>query len=241
MAKALQLKTAPSDLAMVPFVSVENMMQIVNSIGMEATLYELVSYIEEDFCRWEQFDKAPRIASYSEDGVIELMPTCDGSIYGFKYVNGHPNNAGKGYQTVTAFGLLADLSSGYPVLLSEMTILTALRTVATSAMAAKYLAPTGSNTMAIIGNGAQCEFQAMAFKAILGVDTVRLYDVDVAVTAKAIRNLAGRDVRVISCNSAQEAVAGAQIITTCCAGRQNDCRYGRQRRSYKRNRRRLSL
>ena len=206
---------------MVPFVSVDNMMQIVNALGMEATLFELASYIEEDFRRWEQFDKIPRIASYSEDGVIELMPTCDGMIYGFKYVNGHPKNASRGYQTVTAFGLLAELSSGYPVLLSEMTILTALRTAATSAMAAKYLAPKGSNTMAIIGNGAQCEFQVLAFKTVLGIDTVKLYDVDVAVTAKAIRNLADRDVHVIPCNSSQEAIAGAQIITTCSASKQN--------------------
>jgi ornithine cyclodeaminase len=44
-------------------------------------------------------------------------------------------------QTVTAFGLLADMDTGYPVLLSEMTLLTALRTAAMSAVAAKHLAP----------------------------------------------------------------------------------------------------
>jgi ornithine cyclodeaminase len=75
--------------------------------------------------------------------VIELMPTSDGDLYGFKYVNGHPSNTKQGLQTVTAFGLLAQVSSGYPVLLSEMTVLTALRTAATSAMAARQLAPKG--------------------------------------------------------------------------------------------------
>ena len=50
-----------------------------------------------------------------------------------------------------------------------MTILTALRTAATSAVAAKHLAPAGADTMAIIGNGAQSEFQALAFKAMLGI------------------------------------------------------------------------
>ena len=53
----------------------------------------------------------------------------------------------RGYQTVTAFGVLSQVKNGYPVLLSEMTILTALRTAATSAMAAKYLAPKGAKTM----------------------------------------------------------------------------------------------
>ncbi len=68
------------------------------------------------------------------------MPTSDGEVYGFKYVNGHPANTKEGLQTVTAFGMLADVETGYPVLLTEMTILTALRTAATSAVAAKHLA-----------------------------------------------------------------------------------------------------
>ncbi len=74
------------------------------------------------------------------------MPTSDGQLYGFKYVNGHPKNTRDGRQTVTAFGVLADVGTGYPMLLSEMTILTALRTAATSALAAKYLAPKGART-----------------------------------------------------------------------------------------------
>lgn len=75
----------------------------------------------------------------------------------------------KGLQTVTAFGLMADVQSGYPLLLSEMTLLTALRTAATSALVAKYLAPKNSSTMAMIGNGAQSEFQCIAFKAVCGI------------------------------------------------------------------------
>ncbi len=106
------------------------------------------------------------------------MPTSDGEIYSFKYVNGHPKNMAEGLQTVTAFGLLADVSTGYPVLLTEMTLLTALRTAATSAMAARHLAPKGATTMAMIGNGAQAEFQALAMKAVLGVTHVRLFDID---------------------------------------------------------------
>ena len=43
--------------------------------------------------------------------------------------------------------------------------------------------------MAVIGNGAQCEFQALAFKALCGIEEVRLYDIDPAATAKAARNL----------------------------------------------------
>ncbi|MER9293790.1 ornithine cyclodeaminase [Mesorhizobium sp. M0239] len=208
------------NLNIVPFVSVDHMMKLVLKIGVERFLVELSGYIEDDFRRWELFDKTPRVASHSAEGVIELMPTSDGEVYGFKYVNGHPKNMREGRQTVTAFGMLADVHNGYPVLLSEMTILTALRTAAMSALAAKYLAPTGSDCMALIGNGAQAEFQAVAFKALLGVDRLRLYDIDRKATEKCIRNLAGLGFDMVACGTAQEAVEGADIITTVTADKQ---------------------
>ena len=208
-------------LNLVPFVSVDSMMKLVLRLGIERVLTDLVAEIEADFRRWPLFDKTPRIASHSDIGVIELMPTSDGQTYGFKYVNGHPGNMKKGLQTVTAFGLLAEVETGYPVLLSEMTILTALRTAATSAMAAKWLAPKGATTMAMIGNGAQAEFQALGFKAICGITEVRLYDIDPAATAKCARNLAGRGLTVTACRTPEEAMEGAQIITTCTADKTN--------------------
>jgi ornithine cyclodeaminase len=196
------------------------MMRLTHHLGIEAVLRDLARYIEEDFRRWPSFDKTPRVASHTHDGVIELMPTSDGKIYGFKYVNGHPKNTHKGLQTVTAFGVLADVASGYPVLLSEMTLLTALRTAATSAMVARHLAPEHAHSMAIIGNGAQSEFQALAMKAVCGIDEVRLYDIDPAATRKTARNLAACGLSIVPCASAQKAVEGAQIITTCTADKQ---------------------
>ncbi|WP_208347345.1 ornithine cyclodeaminase [Pseudaestuariivita rosea] len=215
-----KLPPAPSDLAMVPFVSVENMMKIVNHIGPARMMAEIAEYIESDFKRWEEFDKTPRVAAHSTEGVIELMPTSDGETYGFKYVNGHPANMARGFQTVTAFGVLARVDNGYPILLSEMTILTALRTAATSAVAAKYLAPKGAKTMAMIGNGAQCEFQALAFREVLGIEGVRLYDLDPAATDKAAHNLQGSGLNIVKCTSPEDAVTSAEIITTCTADKQ---------------------
>ncbi len=211
---------APSELAYVPFVSVENMMRLIHRIGIDEMLTGIAAYIEEDFRRWELFDKTPRVASHSREGVIELMPTSDGDVYGFKYVNGHPKNTRDGLQTVTAFGLLANVHTGYPVLMSEMTVLTALRTAATSALVARYLAPKGADTMALIGNGAQSEFQALAMRAICGVTKLRLYDIDPAATEKAMRNLGAMGFDLTACASAQEAMEGAQIVTTCTADKQ---------------------
>lgn len=208
-------------LNIVPFVSVDNMMKLVLHIGPEQVMADIATYIESDFRRWESFDKTPRVASHSKVGVIELMPTSDGEMYGFKYVNGHPKNTKEGLQTVTAFGLLAEVDTGYPILLTEMTILTALRTAAMSALAAKFLAPKDAKVMAMIGNGAQSEFQALAFKAICGVTEVRLFDIDPAATRKCAANLAGSGLKITACKTPEEAIETAAIITTVTADKQN--------------------
>jgi ornithine cyclodeaminase len=206
---------------MVQFVGVDDMVRLISSIGMERFLLGLADYIESDFRRWNEFEKEPRVASHSRDGVIELMPASDGRLYGFKYVNGHPKNTRDGLQTVTAFGVLSDVGTGYPTFLSEMTIMTALRTAATSALAAKYLARDDASTMAIIGLGAQSEFQALAFKTLLGINTLRVYDIDPAATAKFVRNMSPWGFKIVEADSTAEAVLGADIITTVTADKLN--------------------
>src|SRR3546814_15019314 len=112
----------------------------------------------------------------------------------------------------TAFGVLADVDSGYPLLLSEMTILTALRTAVTSTVAARHLARSDARTMALIGNGAQSEFKALAFKAILGIDTLRLNDIDPSPPTRSRKHLAPPGLRVHVYTPAGDAVEGAGNI-----------------------------
>ncbi|MEO6790533.1 MAG: ornithine cyclodeaminase [Ornithinibacter sp.] len=206
---------------MVRFVDVRHISQWAAARDLEQVLATLVDYQEADFRRWADFDHTPRLASHSREGVIELMPTSDGRCYSFKYVNGHPSNPARGFQTVTAFGVLADVHTGYPTFLAEMTLLTALRTAAVSAMAARALARPDSRTMAMIGTGSQSEFQALAFRAVLGIDRLRIWDTDPAALEKFVRNIAplGFDIDVAS--SAKEAVRGADVITTCTADKAN--------------------
>ncbi|WP_125610062.1 ornithine cyclodeaminase [Specibacter cremeus] len=202
---------------MTRFVDVGNMIRWAADRGPENIITEMVRYLEDDFRRWEEFDKTPRVASHTPFGVIELMPTSDHETYGFKYVNGHPSNPGRGFQTVTAFGVLADVHNGYPTFISEMTILTALRTAATSAMVAKTLARRDARRLALIGTGSQSEFQALAFRGVLGIDKLTVWDTDPAAIEKFVRNVRplGFDVTVAS--SAADAVREADIITTCTA------------------------
>lgn len=207
---------------MTQFIGVKELGQLVGTMGPRRFLRRLVDYLAEDFSRWETFDKVPRVASHSPIGVIELMPTSDGSLYSFKYVNGHPGNPKQGKLTVTAFGVLSDVATGYPLLISEMTLLTALRTAATSAYAAKLLARPERRVMALIGAGAQSEFQTLAFQELLGIREIVVFDPDPAAVEKYMGNAAAFGVAMRAASSAAEAVSDADIVTVCTAvkGRQ---------------------
>jgi ornithine cyclodeaminase len=203
------------------FLSAQDVAAIVTQTGVETTLSRLADFIAEDYQRWQAFDKCARVASHSPDGVIELMPIADAQTYAFKYVNGHPKNTQAGLPTVMAFGVLADVGTGLPELLSELTLTTALRTAAMSAVAARALARSTSTSMALIGNGAQSEFQALAFHYLLGITEIRLFDTDPEATRKLMRNLQHTGLRLIDCDSIAQAVRGADIVTTVTADKTN--------------------
>ena len=208
---------------MVEYIGIATVQRIVRRLGVAAFIEGLAAEMDADYRRWGEFDKAARHATYSPAGVIELMPISDGQMYSFKYVNGHPKNTALGLLTVTAFGVLADVKTGYPLLLSELTLTTALRTAAMSALAARWMARPGSRVMALIGNGAQSEFQAIAFAHLLGIRELRLYDTDPQASARLARNMgkAGAGLLVTACRSAAEAVQGADIVTTATADKRN--------------------
>jgi ornithine cyclodeaminase len=202
------------------YLSAPDALALVRRKGLKTCIAGIAANIREDFLRWHDFDKSARVANHSRDGVIELMPIADDTAYSFKYVTGHPKNTALGLSTVMAFGVLADVATGAPTLVSELTLTTALRTAATSALAAQTLARPGSRVMALIGNGAQSEFQAIAFQHLVGIHTVRLFDIDPAATAKLAANLAASGLKVQVCASTREAVQGADIVTTVTADKQ---------------------
>jgi len=212
------------EILVVDYIGVRTVSRLVAAMGLDLFIAGMANEIEDDYARWTQFDKSPRHAAHSVDGVIELMPTSDGVAYSFKYVNGHPKNTAAGLLTVTAFGVLADVATGYPVLLSELTLATAIRTAAMSALAARWMARPDGKTMALIGNGAQGEFQALAFHHLLGIRELRLYDTDPAASAKLERNLRGLrlpQLRIVRCADVLAAVRGADIVTTVTADKRN--------------------
>jgi ornithine cyclodeaminase len=200
-------------------LTVTDIQKLVQAIGLEDFYKRIIAALEADFSRWDEFILSPRHATHYPHGVIELMPCADQKLYAFKYVNGHPGNPLKGKLNVVAIGLLSDVATGYPLMISEMTLLTAFRTAATGVLAAKYLAREDAKSLAIIGTGAQSEFQVLAFASFFRLEEIRYYDVDPQAMAKFSKNLAGQPFTLKPYGSIADAVHHADIVITATAAK----------------------
>lgn len=203
-------------------ISVESLVELLERHGFDNYMVDLMQALKRDFSRWESFTKMPRPAMHVSGGVLELMPICDNELYyTYKYVNCHPKNPLTGKQTVVATGQLSRIDTGYPVMFSEMTLLTALRTAATSALATDLLARKNAHKVAIIGTGAQSEFQVKGLQLVRDINEVRYYDIDSKAMDKFEKNFSDSTFKLVRCEDAEEAVKGADIITVCTACKAN--------------------
>jgi ornithine cyclodeaminase len=198
-------------------LSVDDFSKLITTHSMEAFMRDLLDALKRDYARWDEFDKIPRPGMKAPDGIMELMPICDSTYYTYKYVNCHPMNPLQGKQTVVATGQLATVDTGYPLMTSEMTIMTAIRTAANSALAADLMARQDSKVLGMIGTGAQSEFQVHALRLVRDITTVKYYDTDPEAMQKFATNMADAGLELIACDSAEEAVRGSDIITVCTA------------------------
>lgn len=198
-------------------LTVTDIRELIQAVGVENFFKRIIIALEEDFGRWHEFMLSPRHGTYYPDGVIELMPCADRQHYTFKYVNGYPGNPLKGKLNVVAIGVLSDADSGYPLMISEMTLLTAFRTAAAGVLAAKYLAREDAKSLAIIGTGAQAEFQVLAFAGFFQLEEIRFFDADPQAMVKFSQNMFGQKFSLIPCNSIVEAVRDADIVITATA------------------------
>ena len=199
-------------------ITIESMSTLLAKHGFENYMMDLIFTLKSDFGNWKKFTIMPRPAMHVPGGVLELMPVCDNEkYYSFKYVNCHPNNPLNGKLTVVATGQLVRIDTGYPVMFCEMTLQTALRTAAMSAIATDYMARKNAQTLALIGTGAQSEFQVQGQILVRGIREVRYFDTDPKAMDKFEKNMQHLKLKLIRCESAQQAVLGADIITVCTA------------------------
>src|SRR5215470_13284016 len=95
----------------------------------------------------------------------------DRSYFAAKTNANFPDNPRRfGLPTIQGMIVLADAETGEPLALMDSASVTALRTGAATAVAAKYLARPGSRRVTVVGCGAQGEVQLAAIAAVLSVE-----------------------------------------------------------------------
>lgn len=160
----------------------------------------------------------PKTAIYpTETGFIHSMPAYIPSLKsaGVKLVSGFRSNLEKGLPYISGLLVLDDAETGIPLCVMDCTWITAKRTGAATAVAAKYLARRDSEKVGIIACGAQGRSNLEALNCLFPIKKVHAYDIDSG-TARAyateMEKLHGVEVEVVS--DLRQAVSGMDLVVT---------------------------
>lgn len=157
----------------------------------------------------------PKVYLAADRGDFRAMPASIPGAAGVKWVNVHLGNPLLGLQTVMATIIYNDPLTGYPLSVMDATDITAYRTGAASAIAAKYLARRDSHTLGLIGAGRQAQTQLLAHIALFDIRRIKVYDRLESVTEKFIKLFPQYPIMATSLEEA----ADADIICTATPAR----------------------
>jgi alanine dehydrogenase len=125
-----------------------------------------------------------------------------------------------GLPTIRGTVVLADAETGEPLAMMDSASVTALRTGAATAVAAKHLARVNSRTATVVGCGAQGEIQLAAIAAVLPLEHARVLDTDQArAEGLAARARADLGLRVSVAMDLRAALRGSDVCVTCTPSR----------------------
>ncbi len=207
----------------------EKKMRILNRREVEQILSmpEVIRLVEKAFGERgrNQVQMPPKSYLYFPrfNGDIRVMPAYLEGLNetGVKIVNAHLDNQSKhGLPTVLASIMLFDPETGAPISLMDGTHITAMRTAAATAVAAKYLARKNSKILSVIGAGYQSLRQVEALREILKLESVRIFDIDGDKAEKLAVLLHDRfAITAKSFASAEEAVCSSDVLVTVTPSR----------------------
>lgn len=170
-----------------------NTIGLVKAIGLDLFLKKLIKETEKGFSDYAagKIEVPARQEFYLEKGTMESMPCADDKFFAVKLINTHPENSLKHkLPTIIACGALVDGENGFPVLLTESTVFTALRTAVSSAVATKHLA-SPAESCGIVGAGAQSIPQLHAVSLVSDFSKVYISDLS-SEASKQFQKTAGK-------------------------------------------------
>ncbi len=191
----------------------------VSAVGL--TMAEIISALERAFKekgegRVEMPPK-PGIHPGGGDNFIHAMPAYIPALKsaGLKWVSGFPGNFQRGLPYINGLLILNDAETGLPISVMDCVRITAMRTGAATAVAAKYLARPDSAIVGILGCGVQGRSNLEALHVLFPLKQVMAYDIDAQAAQRFANEITNRSgLKVVIVGTPQEAVTGCDIIVT---------------------------
>jgi ornithine cyclodeaminase/alanine dehydrogenase len=189
--------------------------------GLSVPVGQIVGWVEEAL-RLKGLGKTempPKPGIHTmPDAFIHAMPAYlpDLKAAGMKWVSGYPDNFKKGLPYISGLLILNDPETGIPIAVMDCTWITAMRTGAVTAVAAKYLARPDASVIGIIGCGVQGRSNLEALAAVLKkITTVKAYDARPE-SQKAYVEEMGKKFKfnVVGVGSPKEAVISSDVVVT---------------------------
>jgi ornithine cyclodeaminase/alanine dehydrogenase len=191
----------------------------VESVGL--TMAEIINLLEKAFKekgegRVEMPPK-PGIHPGEGDNFIHAMPAYIPAMNsaGVKWVSGFPENYKRGLPYITGLLILNDPETGVPVSVMDCVWITAMRTAAATAVAARRLARSDSSVLGILGCGVQGRTNTEALKVLFPLARVMAYDVRPEAVESFAQYVATElDLEVVPVDQPREAVTGCDLVVT---------------------------
>ena len=188
--------------------------------GLNIPMKEVIQAVETSFREHgeKQIQMPPKPGIFPRShAFIHAMPAYLKrlDLAGMKWVSGYPQARKYGLPYIMGLLILNDAETGAPYCVMECGLVTAMRTGAASAVAAKYLARKDSEIVAIIGCGEQGRWQLRALNEVLNIKRVKVYDVRKEAMESYVEEM-GKELglEIIPTKTAKDAVVDADVVVT---------------------------
>ena len=152
-----------------------------------------------------------------QDAFIHAMPAYIPGMKaaGMKWISGYPENQKKKLPYISGLLILNDPDTGFPTSVMDATWITAQRTGAATAIAAKYLAREDSSSVGILACGVQGRSNLQALSCVFGILKVKAFDIYPEVAEKFASEMSEAvQVEIEVVNAPRDAVAGLDLVVT---------------------------
>jgi ornithine cyclodeaminase/alanine dehydrogenase len=159
----------------------------------------------------------PGIHPGAGDNFIHAMPAYIPALQsaGIKWVSGFPGNQERGLPYITGLLILNDPETGLPLSVMDCVWITAMRTGAATAVAARYLARPESAVAGVLGCGVQGRSNVEALNVLFPLQRVMAYDVDVNAARRYAQDVSAHlGLEVVAVDTPREAVTGCDLVVT---------------------------